>query len=256
MYKRQGLGIGILEEAALDHIPVIAIDPKGDMGNLLLTFPQLRPKDFRPWINERTALDKGQTPDEFAASQAALWKKGLGQWGQTGQRIAQLRKNADLAIYTPGSNSGLPVSVLHSFDAPDQALWDVLRAMGIDDWVRALPDGLDTELGERGSRLSAGERQLVALGRAFLVDPAVIVLDEATSNLDPETEVNVEGALRVLLAGRTAVVIAHRLAGAERADRVIMVDAGRIIADGRHTELVAAHPEYQQLVEVWRRGVA
>ena len=95
---KTGLGIGLLEEAALDHIPVIAIDPKGDMGNLLLTFPQLRPEDFRPWINERTALDKGQTPDEFAASQATLWKKGLGQWGQTGKRITQLRKSADLAI--------------------------------------------------------------------------------------------------------------------------------------------------------------
>ncbi len=121
---KTGLGIGILEEAALDHIPVIAIDPKGDMGNLLLTFPQLKPEDFRPWINPRTATDKGQTPDEFAASQAALWKKGLGQWGQTGARIAQLRKNVDLNIYTPGSNSGLPVSVLQSFSAPAQALID------------------------------------------------------------------------------------------------------------------------------------
>ena len=121
---KTGLGIGILEEAALDHIPVIAIDPKGDMGNLLLTFPELKPEDFRPWINERTAMDKGQSPDEFAAAQAALWKKGLGEWGQTGERIAQLRKNADLAIYTPGSNAGLSVSILHSFDAPGQALID------------------------------------------------------------------------------------------------------------------------------------
>jgi hypothetical protein len=121
---KTGLGIGILEEAALDHIPVIAIDPKGDMGNLLLTFPQLRPEDFRPWINQRAASDKGQTPDEYAAGQAALWKKGIGEWGQTGERIAQLRKNVDLAIYTPGSNTGLPVSVLNSFDAPDQGLID------------------------------------------------------------------------------------------------------------------------------------
>jgi hypothetical protein len=121
---KTGLGVGILEEAALDHIPVIAIDPKGDMGNLLLTFPQLRPEDFRPWINPRAATDKGQTPDEYAAGQAALWKKGIGQWGQTGKRIAQLRQNAELAIYTPGSNAGLPVSVLHSFDAPDAALLD------------------------------------------------------------------------------------------------------------------------------------
>ena len=121
---KTGLGVGILEEAALDHIPVIAIDPKGDMGNLLLTFPKLEASNFRPWINPRSAADKGQTPDEFAAAQAALWKKGLGQWGQDGKRIAQLRKNVDLAIYTPGSNSGLPVSVLQSFNAPDEELID------------------------------------------------------------------------------------------------------------------------------------
>ena len=121
---KTGLGIGILEEAALDHIPVIAIDPKGDMGNLLLTFPKLKAEDFRPWINPRTATDKGQTPEQFASAQAALWKKGLGQWGQTGKRIATLRNNVDMAIYTPGSNSGVPISVLQSFSAPDPALID------------------------------------------------------------------------------------------------------------------------------------
>jgi hypothetical protein len=121
---KTGLGIGMLEEAALDHIPVIALDPKGDMGNLLLTFPELRAEDFRPWVNARAATDKGQTPDEYASAQAALWKKGLGQWGQTGKRIAQLRKNVDLAIYTPGSNAGLPVSVLQSFAAPNAELID------------------------------------------------------------------------------------------------------------------------------------
>ncbi len=121
---KTGLGVGILEEAALDHIPVIAIDPKGDMGNLLLTFPKLRPADFRPWINTRAATDKGQTPDEYAAAQAALWKKGLGQWGQDGKRIKAMRDSVDLAIYTPGSNAGLPVSVLQTFAAPDAALID------------------------------------------------------------------------------------------------------------------------------------
>ena len=119
---KTGLGISILEEAALDHIPVIAIDPKGDMGNIMLTFPKLRAEDFRPWVNPRAATDKGQTPDEYAAAQAALWKKGLGQWGQTGARITQLRNNVDMAIYTPGSNAGLPVSVLQSFAAPDPGL--------------------------------------------------------------------------------------------------------------------------------------
>ena len=145
-----------------------------------------------------------------------------------------------------------------AFGAPDATLediWNVLRAMGIDDWVRALPDGLETEVRERGGRFSAGERQLVALARAFLADPTVIVLDEATSNLDPETELEVEGALRVLLAGRTAIVIAHRLKSAERADRVIMIDDGAIIADGTHDELVEVSPDYRYLVEVWERGL-
>ncbi len=139
-------------------------------------------------------------------------------------------------------------------DATEEDIWNVLRAMGIDDWVRALPEGLETEVRERGGRFSAGERQLVALARAFLADPAVIVLDEATSNLDPETELEVEGALRVLLAGRTAIVIAHRLNSAVRADRVIMIDDGAIIADGTHTGLTETSPEYRHLVEVWERG--
>ena len=121
---KTGLGISILEEAAMDHIPVIALDPKGDMGNVMLTFPGLKPENFRPWINTRTATDKGQTPDEFAAGQAALWKDGLGQWGQTGKRIADLKKRVDMAIYTPGSNAGLPISVLQSFEAPGAALMD------------------------------------------------------------------------------------------------------------------------------------
>ncbi len=146
-----------------------------------------------------------------------------------------------------------------TYGAPNATVddvWNVLRAMGIDQWIRDLPDGLDTEVRERGSRFSSGERQLIALGRAFLSDPAIIVLDEATSNLDPETELEVEGALRVLLSGRTAVVIAHRLRSAERADRVIMIDDGRIIADGSHSELVETSPEYRRLVEVWERGIA
>jgi len=157
---KTGLGIGILEEAALDHIPVIAIDPKGDMGNLLLTFPQLKPENFRPWINPRTAMDKGQTPDEFAASQAALWKKGLGQWGQTGKRIAQLRKNVDLAIYTPGSNAGLPVSVLHSFDAPDQALIDDIDLYR--ERVQATATGILTLLGMDADPVSSREHILIS----------------------------------------------------------------------------------------------
>ena len=157
---KTGLGVGILEEAALDHIPVIAIDPKGDMGNILLTFPQLRPEDFRPWVNTRAASDKGQTADEYASGQAALWKKGLGQWGQTGARIAQMRKNVDLAIYTPGSNAGMPVSVLQSFAAPDAALIedaDLYR-----EHVQATATGILTLLGIDADPVSSREHILIS----------------------------------------------------------------------------------------------
>jgi hypothetical protein len=115
---KTGLGIDLLEEAAIDHIPVIAIDPKGDMGNLMLTFPDLAARDFEPWINTRQASDEGMSSSEFASAQAELWKTGLASWGQDGARITKLRQNAEVRIYTPGSNAGLPVSVLQSFSAP------------------------------------------------------------------------------------------------------------------------------------------
>ena len=115
---KTGLGISLLEEALIDNIPVIAIDPKGDLPNLLLTFPQLQPGDFRPWINEQDALNAGLTPDQFAAKQADLWRKGLAGWDQEPERIARLKASADFAVYTPGSNAGTPVSVLRSFAPP------------------------------------------------------------------------------------------------------------------------------------------
>ncbi len=157
---KTGLGIGILEEAALDHIPVIAIDPKGDMGNLLLTFPKLAADDFQPWVNPRTATDKGQTVEQFAAGQAALWKKGLGEWGQDGKRIAQLRKNVDLNIYTPGSNSGVPVSVLQSFNAPEQALIDDIDLYR--ERVQSTATGILTLLGIDADPVASREHILIS----------------------------------------------------------------------------------------------
>jgi len=133
----------------------------------------------------------------------------------------------------------------------DEEIWAVCATMGIVDWVRSLPERLDTEVRERGSRLSSGERQLVALARALIADPAVIVLDEATSNLDPETEMRVETALSVLLEGRTAMVIAHRLQTARRADRVVLVNKGRIVEQGTHDDLIARGGAYARLSEVW-----
>ena len=157
---KTGLGIGLLEEAALDHIPVIAIDPKGDMGNILLTFPQLRAEDFYPWVNARAASDNGQTVDEYAAAQASLWKKGLGQWGQTGKRIAQMRKNVDLAIYTPGSNAGLPISVLQSFAAPDPTLVDDIDLYR--ERVQATATGILTLLGIDADPIASREHILIS----------------------------------------------------------------------------------------------
>ncbi|HEV8470017.1 MAG TPA: hypothetical protein VGR46_10450 [Candidatus Limnocylindria bacterium] len=119
---KTGLCIDLIEEAAIDGVPTIAIDPKGDLTNLLLTFPDLRPEDFRPWINEEDAARKGVTPDEYAKQQAELWRKGLESWGESGERIRRLRDAADFAIYTPGSTAGIPVSILRSFAAPPAQL--------------------------------------------------------------------------------------------------------------------------------------
>jgi hypothetical protein len=119
---KTGLCIGLLEEAAMDGVPALIIDPKGDLTNLLLTFPDLSPADFRPWINEDEARTRNMSPDDYAAQQSQLWQQGLDRWGQGGERIRRLRANADFAIYTPGSSAGLPISLLRSFDAPDAAI--------------------------------------------------------------------------------------------------------------------------------------
>ncbi|MBA5868210.1 MAG: ATP-binding protein [Nitrospira sp. CR1.3] len=115
---KTGLCLSLLEEAAIDNIPAIIIDPKGDLGNLMLTFPGLKGEDFQPWINEDDARKKGQSPADYAKAQAELWTKGLAGWQQDGARIQRLRDAADFTIYTPGSNAGLPVSILKSFAAP------------------------------------------------------------------------------------------------------------------------------------------
>ena len=119
---KTGLCLALIEEAAIDGIPAILIDPKGDLANLLLTFPELRPEDFRPWVNEDDARRKNLSADDFARQQAELWQKGLASWGEDGERIQRLRDAADFAIYTPGSSAGIPVSILKSFAAPPPAI--------------------------------------------------------------------------------------------------------------------------------------
>ncbi|QQS08722.1 MAG: DUF87 domain-containing protein [Phycisphaerales bacterium] len=115
---KTGLCVTLLEEAAIDGIPAIVIDPKGDLGNMLLTFPDLKPTDFEPWVNANDAAKKGLSAKDFAAKQAAMWEKGLGEWAQDGERIRRLKDAADFTIFTPGSNAGVPISILDSFAAP------------------------------------------------------------------------------------------------------------------------------------------
>lgn len=115
---KTGLCIGLLEEAAMDNIPAIVIDPKGDIANLLLTFPEFRGADFRPWINEDDARKKGVSPDDFAEKTARTWEKGIGDWHQSPERVRQLQAKTEINVFTPGSNAGIPVSILSSLDKP------------------------------------------------------------------------------------------------------------------------------------------
>ncbi len=127
---KTGLCLALLEEAALDNIPAIIIDPKGDISNLLLTFPALDAQSFRPWINEDDAAKQGISPDEYAAKTAATWKTGLADWGQNPERITTLRGKVDINIFTPGSKAGIPVSILSSLAVPPFEIMDDAEFLG------------------------------------------------------------------------------------------------------------------------------
>ncbi len=164
---KTGLCLTLLEEAAIDGVPAIAIDPKGDVGNLLLSFPELRPEDFRPWIDESAATRAGVTPDAFAAQTANTWRDGLAKWGQTPARIARFRDAVDMAIYTPGSNAGLPLTVLRSFSAPPAAVVEDTEAFR--DRVLASTSGLLALLGIDADPVRSREHILISnlLDRAW-----------------------------------------------------------------------------------------
>ena len=140
-------------------------------------------------------------------------------------------------------------------DADDEQVRAAARAVGASAFIEALPEGFDTDVAKRGGRLSAGQRQLVAFARAFLADPAVLILDEATSSLDIPSERMVQRALRTVLANRTALVIAHRLSTVEVADRVLVLEHGRIVEDGPPGELVGADGRYAALHQAWIRSL-
>jgi len=164
---KTGLCLALLEEAAIHGIPAIAIDPKGDLGNLLLTFPQLQPQDFRPWVDEGEAARQGITPDELASKSAQQWRDGLAHWGEDGARIERFRNSVDLAIYTPGSNAGLPLTVLRSFAAPAPAI--VADADLLRERIVAAVSGLLALLGIEADPIRSREHILLSqlLDRAW-----------------------------------------------------------------------------------------
>jgi hypothetical protein len=164
---KTGLGLALLEEAAIDGIPSIAIDPKGDLGNLLLTFPDLAAGDFRPWIDEEEASRQGISPDDLAARTAEKWRKGLADWGEDPARIARFREAADVAIYTPGSSAGLSLSVLRSLGPPQGAAAQDEDA--VRERITAAVSGLLTLVGVEADPIRSREHILVSnvLDRAW-----------------------------------------------------------------------------------------
>ena len=157
---KTGLGVALIEEALIDGIPVIAIDPKGDLGNLLLTFPEFTANDFRPWVSASEAAAKGLSVDDYAQQQATLWRQGLADWGQAPDRVTRLIDAADRRIYTPGSTAGEPLSMLSSFKAPGPGIAADPELLG--DRIEAAVSGLLTLIGVEPDPVASREHVLLA----------------------------------------------------------------------------------------------
>ena len=229
------------------------------------THPALKQAEIVVRDGERIALvgPTGAGKSTLAKLMARLYDPSVGSvsYGGTDLRRATLASLRERIVVVPQEgflfNGTIRENVrLARITASDEEVEAALARLGILDHFERLPDGLDTEVRERGSRLSAGERQLVALGRAALVDPAVLVLDEATSNLDPGTEAEVEAALERLMQGRTTIVVAHRLTTVQRADRIVVVDKAQIVEVGSHAELLERNGKYAALARAWEKSHA
>ncbi|MFM7047427.1 MAG: ABC transporter ATP-binding protein [Actinomycetota bacterium] len=265
--------------AILDATPEVDESPdatslptRGDLAVNHVTFryasgssPALEEVDLVVRDGERIALvgPTGAGKSTLAKLMARLYDPSLGTvtYGGMDLRLSTHASLRERIVVVPQEgflfNGTIRDNVrLARIESTDEQVEAALQRLGVFEHFDRLPEGLDTEVRERGTRLSAGERQLVALGRAALVDPAVLVLDEATSNLDPGTEAEVEAALEKLMQGRTTIVVAHRLTTVQRADRIFVVDKSRIAEVGTHNELLALGGKYAALARAWERSHA
>jgi len=157
---KTGLCVNLLEEAAIDRIPSIIIDPKGDISNLLLSFPNLTPEEFRPWVDEGQADREGVSPEVFATNEAEKWKKGLESWGQDAERIRMMRDTVDMRVYTPGATFGRPLTILKSFDAPNEQVLNDADLLA--DRISSTSSGLLSLLGIDADPIRSKEHILIS----------------------------------------------------------------------------------------------
>ncbi len=237
-YPAEGGGVGqqVLHDVDVQIRPQTRVAVVGETGSGKTTFAKLLTRLMDPTAGDIRISGVPLTTVRFASLR---------------QRVVMVPQDGMLFTGTILDNVRM--------GSPGATRETVTRAMAdlsLSDWLESLADGLDTRVGERGDSLSAGERQLVALARAYLADPDLLVLDEATSSVDPATEVRLQRALNGLTAGRTTVTIAHRLSTAEQADRVLVFDKGVLVEDGPHADLVAADGLYAALHRAWEAGTA
>jgi ATP-binding cassette, subfamily B, bacterial len=257
------------EPAVDERADAIALPERGDLvvDGVTFSYPgtsaaALVDVSMRVGAGERLALvgPTGAGKSTVAKLMARLYDPDHGtvSYGDVDLRDATLASLRERIVVVPQEGFLFDGTIADNLRIARPGAGDVdvraaLDAIGVLERFESFPEGLATPVRERGSRLSAGERQLVSLARAALVDPAVLVLDEATSNLDPGTEAVVEGALERLMRGRSVVVVAHRLSTVRRADRIAVVDHGRIAEIGTHDELIATGGRYASLAAAWER---
>ena len=235
----------------------------GETAEMASATPALRDIDVEIPPRQRVAVvgETGSGKTTFAKLATRLMDPSLGRVVVGGVDLRRVRFASlrDRVVMVPQDGLLFRGTIADNVamgdpSATERELLETFRRLGLGVWLDELPDGLGTAVGERGASLSVGERQLVTLARAAIADPDLLVLDEATSAVDPATEVRISRALGELVSGRTVITIAHRLSTAEAAERVLVFDDGRIVEDGKHDDLVRQGGVYSRLHRSWQRG--